>query len=341
MSELERAAVQLWEAKRLAEYDDVVHGRLALLLLDNAAETSLMRSAKSSFIYAEAYGNMAYLLRDLDPDDAEGQQLKRDIDAKSLSKRRRKQVERNFDDLVDYVFGRDGLGLEPEFAECLKILHRYRNAAYHRDSVRPDVLGPAVQIYFFLCCHLVRSERHVVHEIAAIPPSVAEIFGDRMPVTTWPGGAMDSADLARELADFFLTSRGLDHVGVAVALSDHLLARLGDLDRDLVKVAESIPPGINRRAVLQLVQQAPVDREDYDKDPPADFWTRSVPVTEETLTQWRSASAGLRGVDGAYQALREFAAVEQPLERLEEPVGRFVLSIDRAEQQAFDDWRGR
>jgi len=29
MDELERAAVQLWEAKRLAEYEDVAHGRLA------------------------------------------------------------------------------------------------------------------------------------------------------------------------------------------------------------------------------------------------------------------------------------------------------------------------
>lgn len=33
-------AVQLWEARRLASYDDVPRGRLALLLLDNAAETS-------------------------------------------------------------------------------------------------------------------------------------------------------------------------------------------------------------------------------------------------------------------------------------------------------------
>lgn|GEM_PF-6464753 len=55
---LERAAVQLWEAKRLAEYNDVVHGRLALLLLDNAAETSLRRSKEASFIYVEMYGNL-------------------------------------------------------------------------------------------------------------------------------------------------------------------------------------------------------------------------------------------------------------------------------------------
>ncbi len=341
MDELERTAVQLWEAKRLAEYDDVAHGRLALLLLDNAAETSLMRSTQSSFIYAEMYGNVAHLLRDVAPDDSEGQQLKTEIDAKTLSKRRRRQIERNFDDLVDYVFGQDDFGLEPEFAECLKILHRYRNAAYHRDTVRPDVLGPAVQIYFFLCCQLVKNERHLISQIDAIPSSVAEIFGDRKPSSTWPGGGIDSATLGRELADFFLSARGLDHTGVASALSDHLLARLATLDSHLTTIGESVPPGIKRWAVLQLVQQAPPDRAAFDSDPPPDFWTRPVPVTEEVLMAWKAAAVSLRDVELSYDALRQFAAVEQPLERLEEPVGRFIEDIDRAEQQALDEMRGK
>ena len=341
MDELERTAVQLWEAQRLADYEDIAHGRLALLLLDNAAETCLMRSTQNSFIYAEMYRNMAYLLRDVDPHDVEGQRLKAEIDAKALSKRRRRQIERNFDDLVDYVFTQDDFGLKSEFAECLKILHRYRNAAYHRDTVRPDVLGPAVQIYFFLCCHLLRHERHVIHEINQIPTAVKEIFGDQVPASMWPHGAIDSAALGEELADFFLHTRGLDHVGVASALSAHLLGRLAALDHHLDRIGESVPPGIKRWAVLQLVQQLPVDREDAERKPPADFWTRPVPVTEEVLAAWKAAATKLRNVEIAYDALRQFAAVEQPLEQLEEPVGRFIDDIERADQQAFDEMRGK
>ena len=258
MQELERTAVQLWEAKRLAEYEDVAHGRLALLLLDNAAETCLMRSAKSFLIYVEWYGNMAYQLRDAHLNDVEGQRLKSEIDAKTLSKRRRRQIERNFNDLVDYVFAQDSFGLKSEFAECLKILHRYRNAAYHRDTVWPDVLGPAVQIYFFLCCHLLKNERQLFHQIDLIPTPVAEIFGDQVPTSTWPGGTIDSATLGSELADFFLRTQGLDHAGVASALSAHLLGRLAAIDRHLTTIGESVPPGIKRWAVLQLLQQAPV-----------------------------------------------------------------------------------
>jgi hypothetical protein len=340
MDELERTAVQLWEANRLAEYDDVAHGRLALLLLDNAAETSLMRSTRASFIYTEMYGNMARVLGDVARDDREGQRLLAEIGAKTLSSRRRRRIERSFDDLVDYVFSHDDFGLDQQFAECLKILHRHRNAAYHRDTVRPDVLGPAVQIYFFLCCQLLKHERHVLHQLDVVPPSVAEIFGERKPNPTWPGGGIDSATLGRELADFFLSTRGLDHAGAASALSDHLLARLETLDHHLATIGESIPPGINRWGVLQLVQQAPTDPEDFDKEPPPDFWTRPVPVTEEVLTAWKSAATRLRDLDVAYDALRGFAAVEQPLERLEEPVGRFIEDLDRDEQRALDERRG-
>ena len=112
----------------------------------------------------------------MDPGDVEGQRLKNDIDAGTLSKRRRRQIEWNFEDLVDYVFEQNDFELPCEFSKCLKILHRYRNAAYHRDTVRPDVLGPAVQIYFYLCCQLLSHERHLIQQIDVMPPSVRKLF---------------------------------------------------------------------------------------------------------------------------------------------------------------------
>lgn len=339
MDQLERTAVQLAEAGRLADFDDVPHGRLALLLLDNAIETSLARTARSHLLTAEMYAGMAYVLREVEPDDVEGQELKHSIRAKTLSKRKQRQVERNFDDLVDYVIGLDD-DLDVGVGECLKIIHRFRNAAYHRDEVRPDVLGPAVQIAFYLACLTLKAERQLLREIGDIPESVMQIFGDELPRPSWNGIGADSESLGRAVSDHLLERRGLDHMKVAVALSQHLQGRLRALDLDLDRIGQQ-PPGITRWAVLQLVQQAPKNLADFGREPPQDFWTRKLPIGEATLKSWGETADSIATLDDAYLALREFASVEVSLEELEQPVGRFIDDIEGAEQLAWDIARGR
>ena len=341
MDQLERTVVQIQEAERLATWGDVPHGRLALLLLDNAAEMSLMRTAEASMMYAEMYNKLAYLVRDVEPGDVEGQKLKAEIESETISKKRKRQIERNFDALVDYVFEGKEFALGVEFAECLKILHRYRNAAYHRDTVRADVLGPAVQILFFLCCHLLKSERQLMHEIKEAPSGILEVFGGNPPESSWPAQSFDTQTLARHVADRLLDELELDHRGIAEALSNHLIARLAALVRDLDQIGTSIPPGVNRWATLRLVQQGPREREDFDADPPNDFWTRPLPVTERVIETWFLEAQSLRDIPVAHDALRAFAEIEKPLEVIEEPVARFILDLDRVEQQRIDEMRGK
>lgn len=341
MDQLERTVVQIGEARRLARWGDIPHGRLALLLLDNAAEMSLMRTAEADMLQAEWYSGMAYLLKDVDPDDEEGQKLKTKINAKTISKTRKKRIQRNFDALVDYVFEDKEFALTSEYAECLKILHQYRNAAYHRDTVRADVLGPAVQILFYLCCHLLKSERQLIHEIKKVPAGILEIFDGNPPESSWPAGSFDTQTLACHVADRLLDELELDHRGIAEALSDHLTARLAALIRDLDQIGTSTPPGVTRWATLRLVQQAPREPEDFDADPPDDFWTRPLPVTEELIETWLQKARSLRDIPIAHDALRAFAEIEQPLEVIEEPVARFILDLDRLEQQRLDELRGK
>ena len=115
--------------------------------VNGAVETSLIRSAATRLVWAQMRNNMLHHLGSVDPDDLERQRLRACIQKHAISRRERRQVERNFDALVNYVFRRDECSQDLTFASCLKILHRYRNAAHHRDTVRSDVLGPAVSIY--------------------------------------------------------------------------------------------------------------------------------------------------------------------------------------------------
>jgi hypothetical protein len=102
---LERTVVQLVEARRLADFEDVSHGRLAPLLLDNAAETMLYRRAKEELIYASWYGNA---LKKLEPlDDAENEDLKtlrEELNAKAVPDKTRQKIQQHFADLVRFVF---------------------------------------------------------------------------------------------------------------------------------------------------------------------------------------------------------------------------------------------
>ena len=179
-----------------------------------------------------------------------------------------------------------------------------------------------------------------MREIATVPAGILSVFGDELPDASWPGNSFDTSTLAVHLADRLLNQLQLDHRGVAEALSGHLRARLGVLNRDLEEIRNS-GPQIEKWAVLQLVQQAPRELEDFDADAPNDFWTRPLPVTEEVLEAWAERVESIRETFPAHKALKLFAEIEQPLEVIEEPVGRFIEDLDRQLQQRIDELRGK
>jgi hypothetical protein len=86
MDRLERTVIQLVEARRLADFDDVAHGRLALLLLDNIAETLLDRCAREALIEAGWYSNALKKLADINAAENEKlTALREELESKAVS----------------------------------------------------------------------------------------------------------------------------------------------------------------------------------------------------------------------------------------------------------------
>jgi hypothetical protein len=141
---LDRLGVQLAEARRLAKHGSVSRSRLALLLLDNAAETLLRSSAEVYLTWAKFHSDLFRQVEHAAADDAEGQALIQQLRPLVVSRTQQRNIDRNFNSLVEFVFEQDDWSLGTEFADCVKILHRFRNDAYHRDQVSADVLEPAV-----------------------------------------------------------------------------------------------------------------------------------------------------------------------------------------------------
>jgi len=325
--------VQLSEAKRFAAHGDPSYSRLALLLLDNAAELSLLRTAKSALLLTDIYAEMDNRLDEAELGQ-EGESLHASVRLRPVSARQRKKIERAFDALVDHVVDSGQMELAPEVAECLKILHGFRNAAYHREAVRADIIDSAVLVYFFLCCELLQNERHLTHQLGTPGPVLTALLGDLDPTESHSGFAYDSAELRELIAARLRQDLCLDHAAVADALSRHLVARLPVLDDRLDAVAQFFERPLRPSTVLRIVQFGP----DAAADPlPPDFSTRPLPVSEATLHDWQASSNQIADADHAQDGLRAFAQIESTLEKLEVQVEPFIAEIDLLEE----DWRER
>lgn len=341
MVQLDGMVVQLVEAKRFAELPDPHHQRLALLTLDNASEISLRRSAHAVTSFAELYNNAKRVLTSsARPLGAEGQALLDDIENETVSNTLSKRIDRDYVALVDFVASRAPESLADGHAQCLKIIHRFRNAAYHRDEIRPGVIGPAVKIMFFLCCHLLRNERSgIAHELGAVPPFTRQLLQALVP--DLEQRSHDSAvGLAQTVADALLTDLELDHAGINAALSAHLIGRLDQLESDLDEIAAFGVP-VTREVMLRFVQQAPSTAEQLEAPLPDDFWTKPLPVSASTIDGWRSEATTIADLRDARQALTVFSEVDLALEALEAPVERFVTDMDHEVQEAIDIARGK
>ncbi|CQD22492.1 hypothetical protein BN1232_05642 [Mycobacterium lentiflavum] len=330
------------EARRLADFNDVAHGRLALLLLDNAAETLLSRRAVEALIWADWHGN---LLKTMEREgyspnaDSKADALFEELKANAVSDKTRQKIRQNFSDLVRFVFSLPDCELGPELAGCLNALHRYRNAAYHQDVVRNDVLGPANEIYFYLCCELLKHQKNMVMEIAPPPAIVVEVFGGQLPEQLSKLLVNDKT-MGDAVAEELLIQNQLDHDSIASALAAHLTARIGVLETNLNEFVEYL--GFTDRApALRAIQLLPLSDAPLPPKAPDDYWTRPIPVTEKVIASWKRRAAAIARLSSGQDALRQFDEVERQMSAFEAQLEPFTIAIDREIQHEIDLRRGK
>jgi hypothetical protein len=235
------------------------------------------------------------------------------------------------------VFSRADCGLAPELAGCLYALHRYRNAAYHQDLVRNDVLGPANAIYFYLCCQLLKHQKYLAMEIAPPPAVVIEIFGGELPERL-TGLLVNDKTIGDAVADELLTQNQLDHDSIASALAAHLAARIDVLERNLNEFIDYLEYP-DRATALRSIQLMPLS---YERPKlPDDFWTRPIPVTAKTIASWKRRASAISSLSSGQDALRQFDDVERQISEFEAQLEPFTIAIDREIQLEVDRRLGK
>lgn len=330
MQQLTFVLYEMDEALRNIEGGRLEQLRLALLLLDNAAELQIgrrVRQERQSEDLVERIRERTRALR-----AARGVKTSDPADRAPLSATEKRRIDRSFDAKLAYLAERHGV-LDPRLAKVLSYVHRYRNEAYHEGRVRRETIRTAALILFEANCQLLLTVfRVVVHSSADDYSWLGERFGIERP------GALLGSNLQPLVDD--LRSRALPTLdSVVETLSDHLQSRIDDLREALDFITDNADLG-DPSDGLKLAQI----------DPSEPFDVRRWPeILEHVAARWSvndidQLESDIESVGTATERLEAFAAfsqLEERLELIEEPVHRTAGEIDTVIQLEVDRLRGK
>ncbi len=331
MQTLTYVLYQLDEALRYIDGGRLEQLRLALLLLDNAAELQLDRRC-TALRQSEDLRERLKTRAETIGAATSSPELEQLAEWRPLSAAEKRQVDRLFDAKLEYLTERHPL-VDPRLARVLSYLHRYRNEAYHRAKVRRETIRTAALILFEANCELLTT----IFRINVFSSSddytwVQDRFGLSR---AW---SMNDAGIARivdELRGAALPSTRY----VADALASHLGARLDDIWDGLDFVADNSTLD-DRYAALQAAQfAAAVERgEVHPSSDPSQYrpaWSHS------RIDGLVSRIVDLATADDRMEAFETFSRLETELETLEKDVDALVSYIDGYIQYQTDLARGK
>jgi hypothetical protein len=329
MQQLTYVLYQLDEAQRYVKAGRLEQLRLALLLLDNAAELQLDRRVRQEMQLENVREGMR--TRAIEAGAAHRDALSELTEWTPLSARDKKALSRSFEAKLRYLVERKQI-LDPRLASILKYLHRYRNEAYHEGRVRRDTVRTAALILFEANCELVLTVfRVVVYSSSDDYSWLSSRFGVKP-------GALFGSNLEPLIND--LRSLALPTLDSVIGtLSDHLRSRVDEL-RDSLDFIVAQTDVDDTASALKLAQFEPVDPFDFVR------WPEKLPdfVATWTLHDIELLESDIASIDLSTQRLEAFEAfsrIEKRLETIEDPVHSTAASIDSAIQMEIDIARGK
>ncbi|MFD5702554.1 hypothetical protein [Streptomyces lasiicapitis] len=317
MKQLELVIVQFEEVKKLIHVGRVPQLRLALILLDSAAELIMHRKVQGELHSEQWRFEQLERYRKIENSGQANDWIREQIaelEPQVTSKKRRKKINDVFGDKVEFLVERDAL--PTEVLPVMARLHEYRNETYHRDEHRVDVLLPAVLIYFDVACTVLSTIRPRWIDDEETGPELERFLPG-------PGGSTDVFRIPEYAAATLRHEVGLDLTTVRSALKNHLLARLEELE-DCI------------REVMGFCRETRPEAIDTIQ------WGESDPVvSEEDILSWRERAEALAEVDEKHAMFSEFAAIEIALEPFEKKAVDAVIRIDEEINLQIDIARGK
>lgn len=308
--------------------------RVALLLLDNAVELQMDWAITAERSHAEFREKLRTLALEI-PDAKRPPDLQWLIDWKPLTRKQRAQIDRNFNDKVDFLASLPGK-LDSAIQAPLQHLHQYRNQAYHRGQIRPATITIACRLLVEINCEMLLS----------LSPSGSSYTSDED--YSWIEGRF-GIRAAQTLADRAFLQRAVEEMrrrvsvdssALAIALSDHLEARITDLRGAIDFISESTDLGSPEEVFRVSQYRGGVSPREVPEAsiPPATYEPRfHLQVLNDLLARRAEISATM----GRINAFRAYSVLEATLELFEDDVHSLASEVDRAIQWVVDIARGK
>lgn len=325
---------QLDEARRYIQDGRLEHIRLALLILDNAAEVQLNRRIDSDL----AHEKMRERLRDQVlqiPEAKRSNSLQELVDWKPLTGTQKRRIERDFNEKLNFLVDRSKC-LDARLAEPLRYLHQYRNEAYHRGKVRIETVHTAAVILFEVNCQLLLS---LPYRIAYWSSGedyswLEERFGRRV------GSSWSHLKELEEVLDKLRSGILPTDQAVAAILGRHLESRIEDLYAELDFIKDGLIGPLDREGAIKESQYVSEFKDGRTKAvcPRNEFvGTYTIRSVEDIHDQLRQIGEAV----GRLDAFSRFAQLERELEKIESPVEQLASEVDQMIQLQIDIARGK
>ena len=334
MRNLEFILFQVDEARRYIEDGRISQLRLALLLLDNAAEIQMELLIRGHLMHEEWRENLRSQIRQF-PTKELSEDLKRIVEWQPLSGKEKRRVERSFDEKIKFLSERYK-DLDVRLAGPLSHLHKYRNEAYHQVNVRRDTINTASKILLDINCEMLLS----------LSPGVTEYHSgenyswleQRFGVSA--ARIIDRTQCAKIAVEDIRSKIVLSDQTIASTLAENLESRIESVLNALDFVVENTRCA-NRESAIKDSHSFGEWRRKHTKS--------SQPAEDDTITrhslsyldQLRQKLPEIEKAKDRLEAFRLFSILEVEFEPVEENVHELSAEVDHMIQMESDIRRGK
>lgn len=334
---------QINQSKNLILENETASFRMALILLDNAAEILMYRKVLSEFRHNEMYGKVRQQAKSAMPPDIFDKFLTEHAVPEILEEKKKRKILKFFDEKIAFLCDTCGLIPGPAGA-VLSSLHRYRNETYHRDIIRNEILRPIAILYFELVCELVTYLQQGAISYCGEDDWSQFFMKFGLGETQYKMRMLSDEDI-EAILNRFRTELSINLHELRKTLQDYVINRLDEtLDR-LNFISDEL--GIKSRDITLKLLQFTQTNESLQFNnrnlllQSKEFNKYTASITEEVFSNWKAKAQHFVNLNDKLDLFIAFKDVEDQFEPIEHKINDVADELDAAIQFAIDLARGK